>query len=40
MEILETSPKDFFEDIGNRAVNQNNCSFTEGAIGYVEVFFL
>lgn len=36
MEILDTSPKDFFQDIGGKLVQQNNCSFTEGAIGYVE----
>jgi hypothetical protein len=35
--LPDTSPKDFFQDIGGgKLVQQNNCSFTEGAIGYVE----
>ena len=33
MNILETTPKDFFSDIGSRIINQNNY---EGSIGYVE----
>jgi len=33
MEILETTPKDFFSDIGRKIINYN---FKDGAIGYVE----
>ena len=33
---LETTPKDFFCDIGNRTIQQNNCSFTDNSVGYVE----
>jgi transcriptional regulator with XRE-family HTH domain len=33
MDILETTPKDFFSDIGKNVVNQQNY---DGAIGYVE----
>ena len=32
MGVLETTPKDFFSDIGRRVINQNN---HEGSIGYV-----
>ena len=32
MSILETTPKDFFSDIGRRTINQNNY---EGSTGYV-----
>ena len=32
MSVLETTPKDFFSDIGRRVINQNNY---EGSIGYV-----
>lgn len=31
--ILDTTPKDFFSDIGKRVINQNNY---EGSTGYVE----
>ncbi|MDR1543214.1 MAG: helix-turn-helix domain-containing protein [Prevotellaceae bacterium] len=31
--VFETTPKDFFSDIGNKVVNQNNYS---GAAAYVE----
>ncbi|MDR0828619.1 MAG: helix-turn-helix domain-containing protein [Prevotellaceae bacterium] len=34
MIILDTTPKDFFNDIGNQIINQNNY---EGAVGYVEI---
>ena len=33
MNVLETTPKDFFSDIGRHVINQNNY---EGSIGYVE----
>ena len=32
MNALDTTPKDFFSDIGSQVVNQNNY---EGSIGYV-----
>ncbi|MCL1868239.1 MAG: hypothetical protein FWF72_04770 [Paludibacter sp.] len=34
MAIFETTPKDFFSDIGNKVINQNNYN---NSIGYVEV---
>lgn len=33
LDVLETSPKDFFSDIGKKIINQNNYT---GSIGYVE----
>jgi len=33
MDVLETTPKDFFSDIGQKTINQNNY---KGAYGYVE----
>ena len=37
MDVLETTPHEFFSDIGCRVINQNN--FKEGAIGYVETLY-
>lgn len=34
MTILETTPNDFFSDIGKKTINQTNNS---GSIGYVEI---
>jgi hypothetical protein len=34
MKILDTTPKDFFSDIGSQVVNQNNYEGSVG-IGYV-----
>ena len=34
MTILETTPNDFFADIGKKTINQTNNS---GSIGYVEI---
>ena len=33
MRVFETTPNDFFSDIGHRVINQNNY---EGSTGYVE----
>jgi transcriptional regulator with XRE-family HTH domain len=35
MQIFDTTPRDFFNDIGTKIV-QTNCSFSDNAIGYVE----
>ena len=35
MSIFDTTPKDFFSDIGSKVVNQNNYDSSSG-IGYVE----
>ena len=34
MTILETTPNEFFADIGKKTINQTNNS---GSIGYVEI---
>ncbi len=37
MNVLETTPKEFFSDIGHNVINQTG--FKEGAIGYVETLY-
>ncbi|MDR3273380.1 MAG: hypothetical protein LBT29_07870 [Flavobacteriaceae bacterium] len=34
MGVLETTPKEFFNDIGRKVINQSY--FYDGAVGYVE----